>query len=191
MICYRQCSRSSSSPIDFVREHPTITAKYIWSLSCRHRRRRHAHDAVVHSPGTVKLNGQVCKPGRGKDAPLIYIIHDNAGIRLRRQAPTFHTTIITALEWTLSLSNEINRSASISSRDALQPIVVEVEQNHFRLRRLQDEVAELLELHDRLERQLQLAPLYYNIREIQQVHLQRVQHPSPSHNDLLRLLFHR
>mmetsp|Transcript_29941 Transcript_29941/g.79797 ORF Transcript_29941/g.79797 Transcript_29941/m.79797 type:complete len:445 (-) Transcript_29941:5935-7269(-) len=38
-------------------------------------------------------------------------------------------------------------------RNRLEPIVVEVEQHHFRLCRLQDQIAKLLDFHARLERQ--------------------------------------
>lgn len=75
-------------------------------------------------------------------------------------------------------------------RDALQPVVVDVEEDHLRLRGLQDEIAELFNLEARLERQLELAALDHYVREVQQVNLQRVQHPFAGHDDLLRLLFH-
>ena len=50
-----------------------------------------------------------------------------------------------------------------------------------------DEVTELLHLHARLERQLQLGALDNNVREVEQVHLERVQHALTRDDDLLRL----
>mmetsp|Transcript_51851 Transcript_51851/g.121766 ORF Transcript_51851/g.121766 Transcript_51851/m.121766 type:complete len:1251 (+) Transcript_51851:175-3927(+) len=74
------------------------------------------------------------------------------------------------------------------ARDGAQPVVVEVEQEHLRLRRLQDDVAELLDLERGLERQLQVAALDDDVREVEQMHLQRVEHALARHDDLLRLL---
>ena len=55
----------------------------------------------------------------------------------------------------------------------------------------QDQITKLLHLHAGLERQLQLATLDDNVREIEQMYLERIQHALSSDNDLLRLLFHR
>mmetsp|Transcript_24498 Transcript_24498/g.79156 ORF Transcript_24498/g.79156 Transcript_24498/m.79156 type:complete len:287 (-) Transcript_24498:5763-6623(-) len=52
-------------------------------------------------------------------------------------------------------------------RNRLQPVVVDVEQHHLRLRRLEDQITELLHLQARLERQLQLRALDHDIRKIQ------------------------
>ena len=55
----------------------------------------------------------------------------------------------------------------------------------------QNEVTELLHLHARLERQLQLRALDNDVREVEQVHLERVQHALTRDDDLLRLLLNR
>mmetsp|Transcript_98960 Transcript_98960/g.262867 ORF Transcript_98960/g.262867 Transcript_98960/m.262867 type:complete len:658 (-) Transcript_98960:4864-6837(-) len=75
-------------------------------------------------------------------------------------------------------------------RNRLQPVVVEVEQHHLWLRGFQDQITELLNLHARLEGQLQLGALDHNVREVQQVDFQGVQHALARHNDLLGLLLH-
>mmetsp|Transcript_63136 Transcript_63136/g.136700 ORF Transcript_63136/g.136700 Transcript_63136/m.136700 type:complete len:725 (-) Transcript_63136:4486-6660(-) len=74
--------------------------------------------------------------------------------------------------------------------DRLQPVVVEVEEHHLRLRGLQDQIAELLDLHAGLEGQGELGALDDDVREVEEVHLQRVQHALARHDDLLRLLLH-
>ncbi len=55
--------------------------------------------------------------------------------------------------------------------DRLEPVVVQVEQQHLRLRRFQYQIAELLDFQTGLERQLQLTALDHDVREVQQVHL--------------------
>mmetsp|Transcript_46495 Transcript_46495/g.113223 ORF Transcript_46495/g.113223 Transcript_46495/m.113223 type:complete len:463 (-) Transcript_46495:5607-6995(-) len=72
--------------------------------------------------------------------------------------------------------------------DAAQPVVVEVEEEHLRLRGLEDDITELLDLERRLERQLQVRPLDDDVGEVEEVHLERVEHPLARHDDLLRLL---
>ena len=56
-------------------------------------------------------------------------------------------------------------------RDALEPVIIEVEEHHLRLCGLQDEVPQLLHLQAGLEGQLQLTTLDHNVGEIQQVDL--------------------
>ena len=58
-------------------------------------------------------------------------------------------------------------------RDGLEPVVVEVEQHHLRLRRLQDQVSELLHLQTGLEGQLQLRAFDHDVGEVEQVDLHR------------------
>ena len=55
----------------------------------------------------------------------------------------------------------------------------------------QDKITELLHLHARLERQLELATLDDDVGEVEQMDLERVQHALPRDDDLLRLLFYR
>ena len=55
----------------------------------------------------------------------------------------------------------------------------------------QDQVTELLHLHARLERQLQLATLDDDVGEVKQVDLKRIQHALAGDDDLLRLFLHR
>jgi hypothetical protein len=91
-------------------------------------------------------------------------------------------------------------------RARLEPIVVEVRQDHLRLLGAQDEVAKLLKLHRRLEGELELRALddlggvneifleeraAHDVREVKQVDLERVKHALAGHDDLLRLLFDR
>ena len=76
-------------------------------------------------------------------------------------------------------------------RDCLEPIIVQVEQYHLGLCRLQDQISELLNLEAGLERQLQLTSLDHNIWEIQEMHFQRIQHSFPRYDDLFRLLLDR
>ena len=73
-------------------------------------------------------------------------------------------------------------------RDRLQPVVVDVEEHHLRLGCLEDQVAKLLDLEARLEGQLQLRALDDDVREVEQVHLERVQHALARDDDLLGLL---
>ena len=61
----------------------------------------------------------------------------------------------------------------------------------MRLSGFQDEIAKLFDLHARLERQLQLASLDDDVRVIEHVRLQRVEHTFSRHDDLFRLLFDR
>ena len=56
-------------------------------------------------------------------------------------------------------------------RNALQPVVIEIKQNHLRLSGLQNEVSKFLNLQTCLERQLQLTALDHNVWEVQQVDL--------------------
>mmetsp|Transcript_3635 Transcript_3635/g.6371 ORF Transcript_3635/g.6371 Transcript_3635/m.6371 type:complete len:234 (-) Transcript_3635:407-1108(-) len=72
--------------------------------------------------------------------------------------------------------------------DALEPVVVDVEEDHLGLGCLQDEVPELLDLHARLERQLQLAALDHDVGEVQQMDFERIEHAFAGDNDLLGLL---
>ena len=58
--------------------------------------------------------------------------------------------------------------------DALEPVIVEVKQDHLRLSGLQNEVSQLLHLETGLEGQLQLTALDHNVGEIQQVNLENV-----------------
>jgi hypothetical protein len=50
--------------------------------------------------------------------------------------------------------------------NGLLPVVIEVEQKHLRLSGLQDPVTELLDFKAGLERQLELATLNHDVREI-------------------------
>mmetsp|Transcript_67280 Transcript_67280/g.140139 ORF Transcript_67280/g.140139 Transcript_67280/m.140139 type:complete len:747 (+) Transcript_67280:1153-3393(+) len=75
--------------------------------------------------------------------------------------------------------------------DGAQPVVVQVEKQHLRLRRLEDDVSELLDLQRGLERELEVRALDHNVGEIQQVHLQGIEHALARDNDLLRLLLDR
>mmetsp|Transcript_24497 Transcript_24497/g.79136 ORF Transcript_24497/g.79136 Transcript_24497/m.79136 type:complete len:322 (-) Transcript_24497:5563-6528(-) len=76
-------------------------------------------------------------------------------------------------------------------RNRLQPVVVDVEQHHLRLRRLEDQITELLHLQARLERQLQLRALDHDIRKIQAVDFEWIKHALASDDDLLRLFLDR
>ena len=51
----------------------------------------------------------------------------------------------------------------------------------------QDQISELLHLHTCLERELEFAALDDDVREVEQVHLERVQHALTRDDDLLRL----
>ena len=55
----------------------------------------------------------------------------------------------------------------------------------------EDKIIELLHLHACLERQLQLGALHDDVREVEQVHFERVKHALAGDDDLLRLLFDR
>ena len=57
--------------------------------------------------------------------------------------------------------------------ETAQPCTYTPSTYHLRLRGLEDEIAELLHLHARLERQLQLRPLDHNVGEIEQMHLRK------------------
>mmetsp|Transcript_22047 Transcript_22047/g.55882 ORF Transcript_22047/g.55882 Transcript_22047/m.55882 type:complete len:336 (+) Transcript_22047:760-1767(+) len=72
--------------------------------------------------------------------------------------------------------------------DGAQPVVVDVEEDHLRLGGLENEVSKFLDLEAGLERQLQLAPLNHDVREIEQMHLERVEHALPRGDDLFGLL---
>mmetsp|Transcript_13958 Transcript_13958/g.40458 ORF Transcript_13958/g.40458 Transcript_13958/m.40458 type:complete len:470 (-) Transcript_13958:5660-7069(-) len=76
-------------------------------------------------------------------------------------------------------------------RHGAQPVVVQVEQHHLRLGRLCDEVAELLELDGRLERQLKLGASDDDVGEVEAVDLERVKHALARNDDALGLLLHR
>ena len=73
--------------------------------------------------------------------------------------------------------------------DRLQPVVVQVEQDHLGLGGLEYQIAELLDLEAGLEGQLQLAALDHDVGKVEQVDLERVEHALARHNDLLGLLF--
>mmetsp|Transcript_39335 Transcript_39335/g.83813 ORF Transcript_39335/g.83813 Transcript_39335/m.83813 type:complete len:1257 (-) Transcript_39335:3240-7010(-) len=88
-------------------------------------------------------------------------------------------------------SQDQDHSAECSVRgDGLEPVVVQVEENHLRLSSLQDKIAEFFDLHAGLERQRQLGALDHDVGEIQQVDLERVQHALSGDDDLLGLLLH-
>ena len=72
--------------------------------------------------------------------------------------------------------------------DGLEPVVVDVEQDHLRLRRLEDQISKLFNLHARLERHLKFGTLDDNVGEVQQVNLERIQHALAGDDDLLGLL---
>ena len=59
-------------------------------------------------------------------------------------------------------------------RDALEPVIIEIEEDHLRLSGLEDEVSQLLHLQTGLEWQLELTAFDHNVGEIQQMHLQGV-----------------
>ena len=58
--------------------------------------------------------------------------------------------------------------------NCLEPVVIEVEENHLGLCGLEDEVTKFLYLEASLEWQLQLTPLDHNVREVQQVDLKTI-----------------
>mmetsp|Transcript_31891 Transcript_31891/g.87333 ORF Transcript_31891/g.87333 Transcript_31891/m.87333 type:complete len:766 (-) Transcript_31891:1916-4213(-) len=72
--------------------------------------------------------------------------------------------------------------------DGLEPVVVDVEENHLRLGGLEDQVAKLLHLEARLEGELQLGALDHDVGEVEQVHLEWVEHALARDDDLLGLL---
>mmetsp|Transcript_8475 Transcript_8475/g.28819 ORF Transcript_8475/g.28819 Transcript_8475/m.28819 type:complete len:688 (+) Transcript_8475:1085-3148(+) len=72
--------------------------------------------------------------------------------------------------------------------DALEPVVVDVEEQHLGLGGLEDEVPELLDLEARLEGQLELRALDHDVWEVEEVYLQGVQHALARGDDLLGLL---
>ena len=65
------------------------------------------------------------------------------------------------------------RTSAVYDEIALEPVVVDVEEHHLRLRRLEDQVAELLDLEAGLEGELQLRALDHDVWEVEQVHLER------------------
>ena len=74
-------------------------------------------------------------------------------------------------------------------RDALQPLVVKVEQNHLRLRGTKNHVTQLLDLHGSLEGKLQLGCADGNVGEVEQVDFQWIQQALSGDDKLLGLLF--
>lgn len=56
-------------------------------------------------------------------------------------------------------------------RNGLQPVIVQIEQDHLWLSGLQNEIPKLLHLQTSLEGQLQLRAFNDNVGEIQQMHL--------------------
>ena len=64
-----------------------------------------------------------------------------------------------------------DRGAHSVGGDALEPVIVEVEEDHLWLCGLEDEVSKLLHLEASLEGQLQLTALDHDVGEIQQVDL--------------------
>ena len=55
--------------------------------------------------------------------------------------------------------------------DSLQPVVIQVEQQHLRLRGFEDQIPKLLNLQRSLKGQLQFTPRYDNVWKIQKMHL--------------------
>jgi hypothetical protein len=76
-------------------------------------------------------------------------------------------------------------------RNTLEPIVIDVEEDHLRLSRSQDQIAKFLNLECRLEWELELGALEYDIGKVKTVYLEGIKHSFPCDNDLLRLLFDR
>mmetsp|Transcript_15391 Transcript_15391/g.46046 ORF Transcript_15391/g.46046 Transcript_15391/m.46046 type:complete len:443 (-) Transcript_15391:2814-4142(-) len=76
-------------------------------------------------------------------------------------------------------------------RDGLQPVVIQVEQAHARLRCLQDQISEFFHLQTGLEGKLQLRALDHNVGKVKTMYFQRIQHALTSDNQLLGLLFDR
>ena len=74
--------------------------------------------------------------------------------------------------------------------DRLQPIVVEVEEQHLGLSCLEDAVTELLDFENGLVRELELTSLNDDVWEVKEMDLERVQHAFSRHDDLLGLLFY-
>lgn len=100
--------------------------------------------------------------------------------------------------------------------DSLEPVIVEVEENHLGLCGFKDEIPKLLHLETSLEGELELWPFDHNVGEVQQVHLRQsprseggpegsgllsstvptshlqwIQHALPGDNDLFRLFLYR
>mmetsp|Transcript_10676 Transcript_10676/g.30496 ORF Transcript_10676/g.30496 Transcript_10676/m.30496 type:complete len:593 (+) Transcript_10676:6123-7901(+) len=73
-------------------------------------------------------------------------------------------------------------------RNRLEPVVVDVEEDHLRLGCAQDQVSELFHLQGGLERKLQFGTLQHDVGEIERVNLKWVQHALSRDDDLLGLL---
>mmetsp|Transcript_35223 Transcript_35223/g.88355 ORF Transcript_35223/g.88355 Transcript_35223/m.88355 type:complete len:558 (+) Transcript_35223:1414-3087(+) len=109
---------------------------------------------------------------------------DDALVGLEQHARLIHVDVQSAQD------EDEARKGGVGA-DGLEPVVVDVEQHHLRLRGLQDQVAELLDLERCLEGQLQLGAGDHDVGEVQQVHLKGVQHALAAHDDALGLLLHR
>ena len=55
--------------------------------------------------------------------------------------------------------------------------------------RFKDEIAKLFNFHDRLEWQHKLGALDDDVRKVEQMHFERIEHRLSRHNNLTRLLF--
>lgn len=73
----------------------------------------------------------------------------------------------------LGLNSNIRGEFYSVRGNGLQPVIVEIKQDHLRLCGLQNEVSKLLHFQTGLERQLKLRAFDYNVGEVQQVHLRK------------------
>src|SRR5579859_6489895 len=76
-------------------------------------------------------------------------------------------------------------------RDRPEPIIIQIEQHHLRLRGLQDQITQLLNLECRLERKLQFGGPDNDVGEVEKMDFERIQHTLSGDDDLMRLLFDR
>mmetsp|Transcript_21771 Transcript_21771/g.52019 ORF Transcript_21771/g.52019 Transcript_21771/m.52019 type:complete len:426 (-) Transcript_21771:5117-6394(-) len=116
--------------------------------------------------------------------PHMVGLGDNALVRLEEHPRLVHVDVQGA-------QDEDQPAERCVRADGFEPVVVDVEEHHLRLCGLQDEVAKLLNLERRLERQLEFRARDDDVGEVQQVHLQGIKHPLAADDDALGLLLHR
>src|SRR4051812_34387494 len=96
------------------------------------------------------------------------LLGDDALVRSQNQLSLVHIDMKSAQD------EDQPRERSVRG-DRLQPLIVQVEQDHLRFRSPKNHITQLLYLHGRLERQLELRGTNGDVGEVEQVHLKGIQ----------------
>ena len=111
-------------------------------------------------------------------------------MRLRHDTFVWSEDYLRSLRVQMQCPKDQNQAAEASEAlDALLPVIIEVEQKHLWLGRLENSISKFLNLKTSLKWQLKFTTFYYNVWEVKAMNFERVEHAFTSDNDLFWLFF--